>query len=189
MQALRVKPPQRLSTASGHAPMGYGLPGAIGAHFATGKPVICIVGDGALQMNIQELQTIAAHKLPILIFVLNNDGYLTIKHMQQNHFGLNVGADPTSGLSCPDTMAIADAYGIPRLRVLNTSELDFEISTLTYPCLVEIVMPPDQPLIPKLSSYKRPDGSITAKPLEDLYPFLDRNEFAAQMIVPPVEGL
>ena len=184
---------QRLSTASGHAPMGYGLPGAIGAAFATGKMVIAIVGDGGLQMNIQELQTIIHHKLPIVIFVLNNGGYLTIKHMQQNHFGLNVGADAGSGVSCPDTMKIANAYGFHFRRLTNPSDVAMDLSMRfdrsCMPCIVEVMMPTDQALIPRLSSYKRPDGTITAKPLEDLYPFLDREEFKANMIVKPVEGL
>jgi acetolactate synthase-1/2/3 large subunit len=122
MQAFKVKQGQRLFNSSGLASMGFGLPGAIGACFARGrKRTICISGDGGLQMNIQELQTLVHYKLPVIIFYLNNAGYLTIKLMQQNHFGRYVGSERSSGLSCPDILKVAAAYGIAadRVRALN----------------------------------------------------------------------
>jgi acetolactate synthase-1/2/3 large subunit len=191
MQTFAVKRGQRLFTSSGHASMGFGLPGAIGACLGRGKrPVVCITGDGGLQMNIQELQTLVTYQLPIILFVLNNKGYLTIKLMQQNHFGRYVGSDPGSGVVCPDMLKIAYAYGIPAVRMNNQTELAAQLGDVlgkTGPFICEIMMPENQPLIPRVSSLKKPDGTITAKPLEDLYPFLDREEFRRNMIVDPIE--
>lgn len=193
MQTFRTKKGQRLFTSSGHASMGFGLPGTIGACFASGKKkTICISGDGGLQMNIQEFMTMAQYRLPIILFILNNHGYLTIKLMQQNHFGRYVGSEPSSGVSCPDFVKLADAYGIKATRILDQQELDQKIDGVLAepgPFVCEIMMPDNQPLIPRLSSLKKPDGSITAKPLEDLFPFLDRKEFMENMIVEPIEPL
>lgn len=191
MQTFHTKAGQRLFTSSGHASMGFGLPGAIGACFGHDRrQTICISGDGGLQMNIQELQTLVTYKLPIILFVLNNNGYLTIKLMQQNHFGRYVGSDPGSGVICPDIIKVATAYGIPSLRINNQQELGEQLDSVlsqTGPFICEIMMPENQPLIPRVSSLKKPDGTIISKPLEDLYPFLDREEFASNMIVAPVE--
>jgi len=193
MQTFKVKAGQRLFTSSGHASMGFGLPGATGACFANNKKkTICISGDGGLQMNIQELQTMVHYRLPIILFVLNNGGYLTIKLMQQNHFGRYVGSDPSSGVSCPDIIKVGTAYGIKTERIANNDELHAKINNILAepgPFICEIMMPEDQQLIPRVSSLKKPDGTITAKPLEDLYPFLSREEFAENMIVKPVEIL
>ena len=165
-QAAKMKKGQRWLTASGHAPMGYGIPGAIGAHYATGKKVTCIVGDGSLMFNLQELQTIAHHELPIDIYVLDNGGYLTMKHTFYNHFGRQVGSDAGSGVSFPSWEMVAKTFGV---------------------VMTVVKIPHDQPLVPRTSSMKLPDGSITSKPLEDMFPFLPRDEFKAQMIVKPVE--
>jgi len=193
MQTFKTKPGQRLFTSSGHASMGFGLPGAIGACFANDKQkTICISGDGALQMNIQELQTLVHYKLPVILFVLNNKGYLTIKLMQQNHFGRYVGSEPKSGYSCPDIIKVATAYGIKAERVRNQDELHSRIDQIIGepgPFVCEIMMPEDQPLIPRVSSLKKPDGTIVSKPLEDLFPFLDRKEFSENMIIEPLEVL
>lgn len=193
MQSFKIKSRQRLFTSSGHSSMGFGLPGAIGACFASHREkTICISGDGGLQMNIQELQTLVEYKLPVILFVLNNRGYLTIKLMQQNHFGRYVGSDPSSGVSCPDIIALAKAYGIDSLRVNNNTELLVNIDKILAaegPFICEIMMAEDQPLIPRVSSLKKPDGTIISKPLEDLYPFLEREEFMSNMIVKPVEVL
>ena len=173
--------------------MGYGLPATIGACFANHrKRVICAHGDGGLELNIQELQTMVHYKLPIILFVLNNGGYLTIKLMQQNHFGRYVGSDPSSGVSCPDIVKVGTAYGIKTERISNNDELHAKMDNVLAepgPFICEIMMPEDQQLIPRVSSLKKPDGTITAKPLEDLYPFLSREEFAENMIVKPVEIL
>jgi acetolactate synthase-1/2/3 large subunit len=192
MQTWRVKLGQRFCVSGGHAAMGYGLPGAIGAAYASGRPVICIAGDGAFQFNLQELQTIAHNRLPITIFVLNNGGYLTIKHMQLNHFQRHVGSEPGSGVSFPDLGKIAGAYGIAFRRLDSPKGLmDKLADTIAQPgpLICEIMMDPNQPLIPRLSSKKMPDGSIRSSALEDLFPFLPREEFNEQMIVPTVETL
>lgn len=193
MQTFKTKLGQRLFTSSGHSPMGFGLPGSIGACFASGKKkTICISGDGGLQMNIQELQTLVHYNLPIILFVLNNGGYLTIKLMQQNHFGRYVGSDKSSGLSFPDIIKVANAYGIKTERIANHEELHAKIDYVlsqSGPFVCEIIMSETQPLIPRLSSVKKPDGEIVSKPLEDLYPFLSREEFLANMIVKPLEIL
>ena len=187
MQAFKTKRGQRFFTSSGHASMGFGLPGAIGACFANNKKkTICISGDGGLQMNIQELQTIVHYNLPIILFVLNNNGYLTIKLMQQNHFGRYVGSDKNSGVSCPDIIKVANAYGIKTERITNHNELHEKIDSVlneSGPFVCEIIMPENQPLIPKVSSVKRPDGTFVSRPLEDLYPFLDRDEFLENMFI------
>ncbi|MBA3064935.1 thiamine pyrophosphate-binding protein, partial [bacterium] len=193
MQTFKVKQGQRLFTSSGHSPMGFGLPGSIGACFANNrKKTICISGDGGLQMNIQELQTLVHYKLPVILFVLNNGGYLTIKLMQQNHFGRYTGSDKRSGLSCPDIIKVARAYGIKTARIANHDELHAKIDGVLAqpgPFVCEIIMSENQPLIPRVSSIKKPDGTIISKPLEDLYPFLSREEFLENMIVKTVEVL
>ncbi len=193
MQTFRPKFGQRLFTSSGFASMGFGLPGAIGACFARGRrQTILITGDGGLQMNIQELQTVVENQLPLTVFVLNNEGYLTIKLMQQNHFGRYIGSDPSSGLSCPDIIKLARAYGIAAERIGDQSTLDRRLDDVLAqrgPYICEIMMPPEQALIPRVSSLKLPDGRIISKPMEDLYPFLDRDEFKENMIVDPVEIL
>ncbi len=193
MQTFRTKAGQRLFTSSGHASMGFGLPGAIGACYGRGKrKTICIAGDGALQMNIQELETVAHNKLPIILFVLNNRGYLTIKLMQQNHFGKYIGTDPSSGVTCPDIIKLAKAHGIDGEKVSNQKELDERIDDILAkqgPYICEIVMSEDQALIPRVSSLKKADGSIVSKPLEDMFPFLDRDEFNNNMDVDTVEVL
>jgi acetolactate synthase I/II/III large subunit len=193
MQTFKTKLGQRLSTSSGHASMGFGLPGAIGACIGNNrKDTICISGDGGLQMNIQELQTIVHYNLPIKLFVLNNNGYLTIKATQQNHFGRFVGAEQSSGVTCPDIIKIAKAYGLPNIQIANTEELNLKIDSVLKaegPIVCEIIMEENQPLIPRVSSLKKPDGTIISKPIEDLYPFLSREEFRENMIVKPTEIL
>jgi acetolactate synthase I/II/III large subunit len=193
MQTFKTKLGQRLSTSSGHASMGFGLPGAIGACIGNNrKDTICISGDGGLQMNIQELQTIAHYSLPIKLFVLNNKGYLTIKATQQNHFGRFVGAEEGSGVTCPDIIKIATAYGLPNTRISNTEELNLKIDAVLQapgPMVCEIIMEENQPLIPRVSSLKKPDGTIISKPIEDLFPFLSREEFHENMIVDSAEIL
>ena len=143
-------------------------------------------------MNIQELQTLVHHKLPIILFVLNNGGYLTIKLMQQNHFGRYTGSEPSSGLSFPDIIKVRNAYGIKTERISNNEELHNKIDRVLAqpgPFICEIMMPQNQALIPRVASLKKPDGTIVSRPLEDLYPFLSREEFLKNMIVKPVEIL
>jgi acetolactate synthase I/II/III large subunit len=189
-QAARLKKGQRLFTNSGCASMGYDLPAAIGACFANDrKRVVCIAGDGSIQMNLQELQTIVHHRLPIKIFLLNNNGYTSIRLTQDAYFpGDYIAADPSSGVSFPDIQKICAAYGIPSNRAANHDELLESIRQALAepgPALCEIMMSPDQPLYPKLASEVKPDGTMVSKPLEDMFPFLERAEFLENMLIEP----
>ena len=191
-QIMHLKKGVRVFTNQGCASMGYDLPAAIGACFATDKsPVILITGDGSIQMNIQDLQTIAFHKLPIKIFVLNNNGYLAIRTTQDTYFeGRHFASAPESGVSCPNICRIADAYGIKTARISAEKDLSDEIlNILNTPCAVvcEVLMDPEQTLYPKLSSKENPDGSLVSKPLEDMYPFISREEFKRNMIIKPID--
>lgn len=184
-QALRLKKGQRLISNSGSASMGYDLPAAIGAAFARrGKRVICLAGDGSIQLNLQELQTIVHHRLPIKIFVLSNNGYLSIRTTQKNFFGRLVGESKESGVSFPDMTRIAAAYGIPALRVDRANQLSQLGNALSDagPLLVDVVLDQSQEFEPRLKSRQRSDGTIETPALEDMYPFLDPEELAENMV-------
>jgi acetolactate synthase-1/2/3 large subunit len=189
-QAGALKTNQRLFSNSGSASMGYDLPAAIGAAFAApDQPVICLGGDGSLQMNVQELATVAHHRLDIKLFVLNNGGYLSIRGTQNNFFKLLVGEGPHSGVSFPDYVALAKAYGLPA-EVLDTARPAAhlaEVLARTGPALVVVELDRGQGFEPKLSSKRLPDGRMVTAPLEDMAPFLERDEFARHMIIPHAE--
>jgi len=187
-QALRLPRGARLICSSGTASMGYDLPAAIGACVASGCPVICLAGDGSIQMNLQELQTIVHHQLPIKIFVFNNRGYLSMRQTQDNLFGGRyVGEGPESGVSLPDMLAIAGAFGIPARRVDRHDELAAcirETIAAEGPQLCDVIMDPHQPFAPKVAGMRLPDGRMVSNPLEDMHPLLDRAELAQNMIAP-----
>ena len=187
-QALRVRRGQRLLANSGTAGMGYDLPAAIGACLGAGRRVICLAGDGSIQMNLQELQTIVHRQLPIKTFVFDNAGYLSIRQMQDNLFaGRRVGEGVASGVSLPDMVALAGAYGIPAARITGQRGLGAAIDDILQgdgPALCDVVMSPDQQFAPKVTAEKLADGRIVSKPLEDMWPFMDRAEFAENMLVP-----
>jgi len=190
-QAADIQPGQRLYTNSGCASMGYDLPAAIGACFAGGgRRVICLAGDGSIQMNLQELQTIRSHRLPVKIFVLNNRGYHSIRQTQQNFFPDNVvGCGEESGLGFPDFEMLAAVYALPYSSVREHGELDGKISgalSVNGPVICEIFLDLNQQFAPKLASRRLPDGTIISPPLEDLSPFLSRGELESNMILPPV---
>jgi acetolactate synthase I/II/III large subunit len=190
--AVKLKTGQRLFTNKSLASMGYGLPAAIGACFANKKKqIICIENDGSLQMNIQELQTVIHYKLPIKIFVFNNNGYLSIKITQKNYFPDNIAAaDPATGISFPDLKKIAWAYGIPHVRINNKNEISRKLKkvfNIEGSVICEIMMDPWQELIPKVSSIQDKNGMMISKPLEDMFPFLSREEFNKNMIIKPVK--
>ena len=173
--------------------MGFDLPGAIGACFALDRRrVICLAGDGSIQLNVQELATIAAHRLPIKIFVLNNRGYHSIRQTQQNYFPDNiVGCGTDSGLGFPDFEKLSGAYGIPYRIIRNHDELTSGIQAAIAgegPSICEVVLDLQQQFAPKLSSRKLPDGRMISSPLEDLAPFLDRDELKDNLLIPPVES-
>lgn len=192
-QAARLKKGQRLYSNSGCASMGYDLPAAIGACVGAGRRrVICLAGDGSLQMNIQDLQTVSTHRLPIKLFVLNNQGYHSIRQTQQSYFPDNmVGCGPESGLGFPDLEKVASAYNLPFLRIGSHRDLDTvidDVLRLEGPALCEVVLDTKQPFAPKVASRKLPDGRMVSSPLEDLAPFLDRDEFRRNLLIPPLES-
>jgi acetolactate synthase-1/2/3 large subunit len=185
-QTAQLKLGQRLFSNSGSASMGYDLPAAIGAAVAHGKRVICLAGDGSLQMNVQELQTVAQYNLPVKIIVLNNEGYLSIRTSQKNFFGATVGEGPASGVSFPDYVKLAEVYGIPATRI---AAADFGPPLLTAldapgPALIEVMLDPAQGFEPRQSSRPLPDGRIVSAPLEDMFPFLDRDELRENLLIP-----
>lgn len=180
---------QRLWTNSGCATMGYDLPAAIGAAMAVpGQRIICLAGDGSIMMNLQELQTIVGKRLPVKIFLMNNNGYVSIFQTHRNFFkGVEVGGGPKSGVTFPDFQKVAAAFGLPYARATKESELGEAIQqTLEAdgPSFCEVFIDENAAFAPKLGAKAHPDGRITSPPLEDLSPFLSREELEANMIVP-----
>jgi acetolactate synthase I/II/III large subunit len=191
-QAIKIKKGVRYITSGGLATMGYSLPASIGLSVALGKKkVMCLTGDGSFQQNIQELQSVIHHNLPLKIFVLNNNGYLSIRFTQSRYFDKRfIGEGPKSGVSLPSTERIANAYRIKFIRANNNDELNKvldEVIEYDGPVLCEVMCPPEQLIIPTIASEKKEDGTMISKPLEDMYPFLDREEFKENMIIKPLD--
>lgn len=181
-QAAEIKKGQRLFTNSGCAAMGYGFPAAIGACIAaSNKRTICIDGDGSFQMNIQELQTVVYNRLNIKIIYLNNNGYLSIRQTQTNLFQPPlVGVCDGNGISFPDMEKIAWAYGISYCKIDNINVARKQIQELLSiegPSIIEVILDPAQNFEPKLSSKVLPDGRIISPPIDDMFPFLEREEY------------
>lgn len=180
-QAAHLKKGQRLYTNSGCASMGFDIPAVIGAHFASpGKRLICLAGDGSIQMNLQDLQTIATHRIPAKIFVLNNRGYHSIRQTQQNFFKETpVGCGEESGLQFPSFKKLAAVWDFPYFQIERTSQLTDVIEKALAtpgPIICEVMLDLGQQFAPKLSSRKLEDGSMVTAPLEDMAPFLSREE-------------
>jgi acetolactate synthase-1/2/3 large subunit len=187
--AFKIKMGQRIVHTTALGAMGYGPPAAIGGCLAGGRRrTVCVDGDGGIQLNIQEFATIARLKLPIKFFILNNDGFASIRTSQRNWFaGRLVGADKTSGLLLPDIRKVAAAYGLPVAHIANQSSLREQVKEVLHapgPIVCEVMVQPDEDRLPRTSSMQKADGSMVSTPLEDLYPFLDREEFKANMITP-----
>ena len=181
MQSLQMNGNNRLFTSSACCSMGFGLPGAIGAHFGDlSKNIILVAGDGGLQMNIQELQTIIHNKIPLKIFLLNNNGYLAISLMQDNLFkGKYIGSNLESGVSNPNFIKLADAYGFKTYTFNNNIELEKgidEVLNTEGPVLCEIMMVENQLLIPRVQSSKDESGKIISNSLENMFPYLSKEE-------------
>lgn len=174
-QVLRLKPPQRFISSGGLGEMGCGLPMAVGASFARGKgEVLCMVGDGGIMMNLQELQTIVHHELPIRIIVFRNDGYLMIKHTQDTAGAAYSSVDTATGVSCPDFVEVARSFGIPACDVHSWEDFNREIEWFTRakaPVLMEYHMAPNQPLVPKLNPIFV-DGKATSPRFDQMSPLL-----------------
>ena len=186
--AVRLKKGQRAIATGGLGAMGFGLPAALGGCLgANGRRTISVDGDGGFQMNIQELAAVAHLNLPIKFFVLNNNGYASIRASQRNYFTNLVACDPGSGLTLPDVCRVAAAYGLPARKLSSSKDLRGDIREVLAspgPMVCEVMVHPDQPIGPRASSAVRPDGSMVSRPLEDLFPFLERDEFRANMLVP-----
>jgi len=189
--AARLKEGQRLFLTTALGAMGNGLPGLVGACLANRRRrTICVDGDGGLQLNIQELETVRRLQLPIKLFVLNNDGYASIRTSQSRYFGRLAGADATSGVTLPPLCKVAEAYSLPYSRIDTDRGLVDRVRELLDspgPVVIEVRTPREEPRAPSLSSMRKPDGSMLSKPLEDLWPFLSRDEFLSNMVIPPVE--
>ncbi len=185
-QAARLKKGQRLISNSGSASMGYDLPAAIGVAIARGARTICLAGDGSLQMNVQELQTLVGYRVPVKLFVLNNCGYLSIRQTQSGFFqGRRIGEGPQSGVTFPDMLRVGTAYGIPSFRIEKIADLDIVRRELDNPgpALFDVLLDETQEFEPRLRSRILPDGRIMTPNLEDMYPFLSPEELAANMLV------
>ncbi len=193
-QAFYVKPNQRIILNNGCAQMGYGLPAAIGVAFAANKKkrVICFEGDGSLQLNIHELQVMKHHNLPIKLFIYSNDGYLSIKNTQNNLFaGKHVAVNSKSGVSSPDFVKVAKAYGFKAIRINSHADMKEKIKRVLSqpgPIVCDINSVRELMLTPKLMARRTLDGQFESPPLEDMGPFLPRDEFKANMIIPTWEN-
>lgn len=189
IHGYKLKKGQRLVVNSGVASMGYDLPAACGACFGIGKKrLVCVSGDGSIQMNLQELQTIVHHKLPIKLFVINNNGYQSIRITQRSFFErpfVGIGGD-SGDVSFPQMKKIANAYSIPYYSCNDISKLDETVNkTLNHDGYVmcEIFVDTKQEFEPKSASKKLPDGKMVSAPLEDMKPFLPRDELEENMII------
>jgi len=185
-----IKSKTRYFHNKGCASMGWDLPAAIGASIASSKDrTICITGDGSIMLNIQELQSIVYHKMPIKIFVINNDGYHSIRQSQKNYYnGKEIGCGPESGISFPNFKKVCESFGIKAYQVNTLKKLENNINKvfkINGPTLTEIIIDKNQLFEPRLSSKKLDNGQIVSLPLEDMAPLLDRKEFLSNMIVKP----
>jgi acetolactate synthase-1/2/3 large subunit len=183
---------QRIFHTAGLGAMGCALPNSIGVCLAGGrKRTVCVDGDGGFMFNIQELATVKHLNLPIKFFILNNDGYASIRASQASFFGSALlGCDESTGLLIPDLCKVAASFGIGAARIASQQDLREQVRNVLNmpgPVVCDVRVIPDEVRGPRLSSMQRPDGSMVSKPLEDLWPFLPREEFLANMIIPPLE--
>jgi acetolactate synthase-1/2/3 large subunit len=173
---------QRMFSNSGSASMGYDLPSAIGASFASThdkrRRVICFAGDGSLQMNIQELQTLKTTGRNVVVVVLNNAGYLSIWQTHENFFGRVIGATPDSGVEFPDFEAVATAYGIKAATIRTEDDLVYMDALLKQdgPLLLNVIVDPRQEFVPRIKSRVDENGKFITPELDDMHPFLERAE-------------
>ncbi|MBP5181209.1 MAG: thiamine pyrophosphate-binding protein [Clostridiales bacterium] len=183
-QGMHIKEDTRLFTNSGCAAMGYGFPAAIGCAVARGgRRTICVDGDGSFQMNIQEMQTVIYNRMNLKTFIINNNGYHSIRQTQTAKFDPPlVGVCDGNGLSFPDLSKLVPAYGMRYVRIENADEIEEKVEQALSgndPVLCEVIVDENQNFEPKLSSKVLPDGKIVSPPIDDMFPFLDRDEFEA----------
>ena len=187
IQAFNVKKGQGVYVTKGLSSMGNGLPAAIGAAYATKKKVVCVNGDGGFAMNIQELEVIRRDNLPVKMFILDNQGYSTVRNTQTNVFdGHFVGCNENSGLTIGNIKGVAEAYGIKTFVLKHAENMPATISdVLSYdgPALCVVWVDPAQPIVPRQANYKTPEGQMASRPLEDMRPLLEREELEEIMSV------
>ncbi len=191
LTAMEAKAGQRIFHNKGTGAMGLCQPAAIGACLAAGRRrTVCVDGDGGFQMNIQELETVQRLNLPVKFFVINNGGFASIRSSQQSYFHRLTAADATSGLTLPDLVEVAKAYGLATVRISDPRTMREQVCQVLRtpgPVLCDVMTIPDEPREPRVSAMQRPDGSMVSKPLEDMWPFLPREELLANMIIPSIE--
>ncbi|MCM1451581.1 MAG: thiamine pyrophosphate-binding protein [Clostridium sp.] len=187
IQAFKVKKGQEVYITKGLSSMGNGIPAAIGGAYATGKRIVCVVGDGGFVMNSQELEVIRRGNLPIKIFVLDNKGYSTIRNTQTNVFdGHLVGCSPESGLTIGSIKKISEAYGLSTLTIRNAYELDYIVNKSMCshdPCVIIVNVSPTQLIEPRQASARDSEGNMFSRPLEDMKPLLPREKLEEIMSV------
>jgi acetolactate synthase I/II/III large subunit len=182
---------QRIFHTAGLGSMGYGLPMSLAVCIGSNRQqTILVDGDGGFQFNIQELETASRLKLPVKFFVLNNDGYASIRASQKAYFGSEqIGAGAATGLTVPDLSKVANSYNIPAVIIHDQTNLREEVRkvlAMEGPVVVDVRVIPDEVRAPRLQSYQKEDGSFVSKPLEDMFPFLSREEFLSNMIIDPL---
>jgi acetolactate synthase-1/2/3 large subunit len=192
-QAMRLSAGQRMIISAAMCAMGSGLPESVGAACASGRGrTVCLSGDGSMQLNIHELQTIVHHKLPVKVFVFNNDGYLSIRITQDGFLDRHhVGSSREGGMSLPDFVRVAEAYGLKTERVRRHDDLRDTIRRVLAadgPVLCDVMVSKDQDVAPRQAFERKPDGTFTPRPLEDMDPLLDDDEFLTCMMVRPWKG-
>jgi acetolactate synthase-1/2/3 large subunit len=188
MQAFKVKQGMRIFNNPGLGAMGFGIPASIGGCLASGKKrTVCIDGDGGFQMNVQELETVRRLNLSIKFFVLNNHGYASIQATQRTHFnGYFVGCNEASGLTLPSLSRIAEAFCIKHVLISSQSNMRQKVrEVLEYqgPVVCDVEITPNQVTAPRISSELTAAGTMVSRPLEDLWQFLDREEFKRNMLI------
>lgn len=186
---FRNKLGQRIFLTSGLGSMGYGLPAAIGACVANGKkPMVAIESDGSLQLNLQELATLRANKLPICLVILNNGGYASIRNTQRNYFsGRFIGTGPEAGLWMPDLEDIARTYQLAYRKIDNAATLESSLNDAfaePWPLLLDVRLSNNETLFPKVAAIPQQDGSMISMPLEDMSPLLSLESLQSEMLIP-----
>ena len=192
MQAFRVSAGVRVFNSQGLGPMGFGLSAAIGGCVASGgRRTVCLDGDGGLQLNVQEFETLHRLNLPLKLFVLDNGGYASIHSTQKAYFdGRYVASGAESGLTLPDIVKVAAAYGLPTAEIRDHSDIRRQIRQILDqegPVVCNVRITPNQFTAPRVNSRQRGDGSLVSMPMEDMWPFLERDDFLANMFIPPIQ--
>jgi len=186
MYGFRIKKGQRAFLTKGLASMGFDLPASIGSCIAGGgRRTVCITGDGGFLMNVQELATLKYLNLPVKIFVLCNEGYGMIYNSQQGNFKRLTGCTLKSGLAMPDIKSVVEGFGVKCFEISSETELDKtidEVLSFDSPCVCCVKVFIGQKILPRQTNYMKPDGQMASRPLEDMSPLLDRDEFNENMI-------